>query len=104
LGISTEKRFPPLPDLPTIAEQGVPGYDIIQWFGVFGPAGLPKPIVDKLVTEINAIMKTPEFSEKVQSLGGTVYEGVSGEAFAAYIRTDSAKWDKLIKTANIKIE
>jgi tripartite-type tricarboxylate transporter receptor subunit TctC len=62
---------------------------------------LPKPIVEKLNAEINAIMKTPEFIEKIESQGGTIYGG-TGESFATYIRTDTAKWDKLIKTANIK--
>ena len=103
LGITSAKRSPLLPDVPTIAEQGVSGYEIIQWFGVFGPAGMPKPIVDKLNTEINAIMKTPEFAEKIASQGGTIHGG-SAETFAAYIRSDTAKWDKLVKSANIKLE
>jgi tripartite-type tricarboxylate transporter receptor subunit TctC len=101
LGITSAKRSTLLPDLPTIAEQGLPGYEVIQWFGVFGPAGLPKSVVDKLNGEINAIMKTPEFIEKIESQGGTIFGG-TGESFATYIRTDTAKWDKLIKTANIK--
>ena len=103
LGITSAKRSSLLPDVPTIAEQGIPGYEIIQWFGVFGPPGLPKPIVDKLSTEINAIMKTPEFAEKIASQGGDVLGG-SPESFAAYIRADAAKWDKLVKGANIKLE
>jgi tripartite-type tricarboxylate transporter receptor subunit TctC len=103
LGITSAKRSPLLPDVPTIAEQGVAGYEIIQWFGMFGPPGLPKPIVDKLSAEINAIMKTPEFAEKIASQGGTIYGGTP-ESFAAYIRTDTAKWDKLVKSANIKLE
>lgn len=103
LGITSAKRSSLLPDVPTIAEQGIPGYEIIQWFGVFGPPGLPKPIVDKLNAEINAIMKTPEFAERIASQGGDVYGGTP-EAFATYIRTDTAKWDKLVKGANIKLE
>jgi tripartite-type tricarboxylate transporter receptor subunit TctC len=103
LGITSAKRSDLLPDVPTIAEQGVAGYEIIQWFPVLGPPGMPKAIVDKLNAEINAIMKTPEFVEKVQSQGGTIHGG-SPESLAAYIKTDSAKWDKLVKSANIKIE
>ncbi len=103
LGITSAKRSSLLLDVPTIAEQGLPGYEIIQWFGMFGPPGLPKPIVDKLNTEINAIMKTPEFAEKVTSQGGLVYGG-SPDEFAAYIRTDVPKWDKLVKSANIKLD
>jgi tripartite-type tricarboxylate transporter receptor subunit TctC len=103
LGITSARRSSLLPEVPTIAEQGVPGYEIIQWFGVFGPPGLPKPIVDKLNTEINAIMKMPDFAEKIASQGGTIHGG-SPEAFAGYIKTDTAKWDKLVKGANIKPE
>ena len=103
LGITSAKRSSLLPDVPTIAEQGLPGYEIIQWFGVFGPPGLPKPIVDKLNSEINAIMKTPEFTEKIESQGGVVIGG-STEQFATYIRNDVPKWDKLVKAANIKLE
>ena len=103
LGITSAKRSSLLPDVPTIAEQGIPGYEIIQWFGVFGPPGLPKPIADKLNTEINAIMKTPEFAEKIASQGGDVYGG-SPDVFAVYIRTDTVKWDQLVKGANIKLE
>jgi len=103
LGITSAKRSDLLPDVPTIAEQGVAGYEIIQWFPILGPPGMPKPIVDKLNAEINAIMKTPEFLEKVQSQGGTVHGGTA-DSLAAYIKTDSAKWDKLVKSANIKID
>jgi tripartite-type tricarboxylate transporter receptor subunit TctC len=101
LGVTSAKRSSLMPNLPTIAEQGIPGYEVIQWFGVFGPPGLPKPIVDKLNGEINAIMKTPEFVEKIESQGGTIFGG-SPASFVEYIRTDTVKWDKLIKTANIK--
>jgi len=103
LGITSAKRSALLPDVPTIAEQGLPGYEIIQWFGILGPHGTPKPIVDKLNTEINAIMKTPEFAEKVASQGGLVIGG-SPEEFAAYIKSDVPKWDKLVKAANIKLD
>ena len=103
LAITSAKRSALMPDVPTIAEAGVAGYEIIQWFAVFGPPGMPKPIVDKLNAEINAIMKTPEFVEKVQSQGGTVHGGTA-ESLAAYVKTDSAKWEKLVRTANIKLE
>jgi tripartite-type tricarboxylate transporter receptor subunit TctC len=103
LGITSAKRSSLLPDVPTIAEQGLPGYEIIQWFGMFGPPGMPKPIVDKLNTEINAILKSPDVAEKVASQGGLVIGGTP-EEFAAYIRNDVPKWDKLVKAANIKLD
>ena len=103
LGITSAKRSALLPDVPTIAEQGLPGYEIIQWFGILGPPGMPKPIVDKLNTEINAILKMPDVAEKVASQGGLVIGGTP-EEFAAYIRNDVPKWDKLVKAANIKLD
>ena len=103
LGITSAKRSRLLPEVPTIAEQGLSGYEIIQWFGVFGPPGMPKTIVDKLNAEINAIIKLPDVVEKIESQGGTIYGGTPA-AFASYIETDTAKWDKLVKAANIKPE
>ena len=103
LGITSARRSPLLPEVPTIAEQGLSGYEIIQWFGVFGPPGMPKTIVDKLNAEINAIVKLPDVAEKIESQGGTIYGGTPA-AFASYIETDTAKWDKLVKAANIKPE
>ena len=103
LGITSAKRSALMPEVPTIAEQGLAGYEIIQWFGVFGPPGMPKLIVDKLNAEINAIVKLPDVVEKIQSQGGTIYGGTPA-AFASYIETDTVKWDKLVKAANIKPE
>ena len=103
LGITSAKRSSLMPEVPTIAEQGLAGYEVIQWFAVFGPPGLPKPIVDKLNAEINAIIKQPDVVEKIQSQGGTIYGGTPA-ALADYIRTDSAKWDKLVKSAGIKLD
>ena len=103
LGITSAKRSNLMPELPTIAEQGLAGYEVIQWFGVFGPPGLPKAIVDRLNAEINAIIKSPDVVEKIESQGGTIYGGTP-DSFAAYIKTDTAKWDKLVKAANIKLD
>ena len=103
LGITSTKRSPLLPNVPTIAESGVPGYEMSQWFGVFGPAGLPPAITDKLATEINAILKTPDVAEKIASQGGDIIGGSPAE-FAAFLKTDTVRWAKLIKDANIKPE
>ena len=103
LGITSTKRSPLMPNVPTIAESGVPGYEMSQWFGVFGPAGLPPAITQKLAAEINAILKTPDVAEKIASQGGDII-GSSPEAFAAFLKTDTVRWAKLIKDANIKAE
>jgi len=103
LGITSMRRSELVPDVPTIAEAGVPGYEMGQWFAVFGPAGLPKPITDRLNKEINALLKTPEVTEKINSQGGEIIGG-SAEEFAAFLKTDTARWAKLIKDADIKPE
>jgi len=103
LGITSTKRSPLLPSVPTIAEQGVPGYEMGQWFGVFAPAGMPKELTNKLANEIIAIIKSPEVVEKINQQGGDVI-ATGPEQFAAFLRKDTAHWSKLIKEANIKVE
>ena len=103
LGITSTRRSELVPDVPTIAEAGVPGYEMGQWFAVFGPAGLPKPITERLNKEINALLKSPDVTEKINSQGGEIIGG-STEEFAAFLKTDTARWAKLIKDANIKPE
>lgn len=101
LGVTTSKRLGSLPDVPTIAEAGVPGYEMGGWFGVLTTGGVPKPIVSKLNTEIVRILREPEFSEKLTSQEAIIAAG-SPEAFADYIRVEHAKWAKVIKQAGIK--
>jgi tripartite-type tricarboxylate transporter receptor subunit TctC len=103
LGITSTRRSELVPDIPTIAEAGVPGYEMGQWFAVFGPAGLPKAITERLNKEINALLKSPDVTEKINSQGGEIIGG-SAEEFAAFLKTDTARWAKLIKDADIKPE
>ena len=103
LGITSSKRSPLLPNVPTIAEQGVPGYEMGQWFGVFGPAGMAKELTNKLAQEIIAIIKSPEVVEKINQQGGEVI-ATGPEQFTAFLPRDTAHWSKLIKEANIKVE
>jgi tripartite-type tricarboxylate transporter receptor subunit TctC len=103
LAVTGDHRSPAFPDLPTVAEAGVPGYVAATWTGVIAPAGVPKPIVDKLNAAINRALKTPEFLEKFQKTGDEPGGGTP-EEFAQTIRADSAKWGDLIKRAGIKLE
>jgi tripartite-type tricarboxylate transporter receptor subunit TctC len=103
LAITSEKRSPLLPDVPTLAEAGVPNAEMLQWFAVLGPAGLPAPIVEKLNTEINAILQQPDVTEKLASQGGEIVGG-SAEEFAAFLPKDVAAWAELVKEADIRIE
>jgi tripartite-type tricarboxylate transporter receptor subunit TctC len=103
LGITSAKRSPLLPDVPTIAESGVPGFEIAQWFGIFGPAGLPKDIAQRLHAEINAIIKTPDVADKIKAQGGEVL-ALGPAEFAEFLARDTAHWAKLIREADIRIE
>lgn len=103
LGITSPKRSALLPDVPTIAESGLPGYKIEQWFAVMGPAGMPKEVVQKLNKEINSILQSPDIAAQVSKQGGDVIGG-SPEEFAQFLKADTVEWAKLIKDAGIKME
>jgi tripartite-type tricarboxylate transporter receptor subunit TctC len=104
LGIGSEKRLPQAPDIPTIAESGLPGYQAVTWFGLFGPAGLPRDIVMKLNTEVERIFSDPEF--RARFMESQMFESMAGtpEQFADYIKAEREKWSKVIREANIKLE
>ena len=94
------KRSALLPELPTVREAGIPGYEVSAWFGFFGPAGVPKPIVDRLNSELNAIMKLPDIRAKFAELGVETESG-SAEEFSAFVRSEAGKWAAVIKAAGI---
>jgi tripartite-type tricarboxylate transporter receptor subunit TctC len=100
LGISTPQRHPALPVVPLISET-VPGYEVRGWNGILAPAHTPKPIIDRLNTEIVRIVRTPEFTERLTG-EGAVAVGNTPEQFDAIIRSDIAKWAKVIKDAGIR--
>ncbi len=103
LAVSGAKRSAVFPDLPTLAESGVPGYDVTSWSGMVVPAGVPRTIVDRLNAEVNKAIVAPAYKEKFEALGS---EGGGGtpEAFAELIRVDSAKWADVIKRSGAKID
>jgi tripartite-type tricarboxylate transporter receptor subunit TctC len=103
LAVTTTKRLDSLPNIPTLAESGMPGFEAVSWGGVMVPAGTPKPIVDKLHSEIVAILKMPDVREKLDALGAEIV-GNSPEEFKDYIIAETAKWEKVAKAANIKID
>ena len=90
-----------LPEVPTIAEGGVPGYEVLGWYGIVGPAGMPKDLVSRLSTEIARILKTPEVREKILREGAEPI-GNSPEEFATFLAEDQRKWARVIKAANIR--
>ncbi len=103
LGISGSKRSTVVPDIPTLAEAGVKGFDAITWYGLVAPAGTPAPVIDRLNAEANRALKLPDVREKYAADGIDVGGGTPQE-FGTLIRADIAKWAKVIKTAGIKPE
>jgi tripartite-type tricarboxylate transporter receptor subunit TctC len=103
LGVTSAKRSAILPDVPTIAESGLPGYEATPWFGVLAPAGTPKEIVDRLHSEIVAILALPEVKEQLLAQGAEPV-GDTPEHFAEVIRADLTKWAALIEKAGISLD
>ncbi len=100
LGISSTKRSAAMPDLPTIAEAALPGYEAIQWFGMFAPAGTPPAVVARLHKEIEAALKSAEMQKRMTSDGADAVGNTPGE-FTAQIKAELEKWAKVAKAAKI---
>lgn len=103
LGVTTARRTPAAPDVPTIAESGLPGYEQSAWHGLLAPAGTPEAIITKLHAEVVRALRSPDVAERFAVQGIDVI-GSSPAEFAAFIRQDLAKYEKLVKTANIRID
>jgi tripartite-type tricarboxylate transporter receptor subunit TctC len=101
LGVTTAKRSQALPDVPSIAEAGVPGYEATQWFGLLAPAGTPRPVIDRLNQEMVKLLKSPEVRDRLIA-DGTDPAPTTPEEFGAYIKSETEKWTKVIKAAGIK--
>jgi len=103
LAVTGAKRSPALPDVPTIAEAGVPGADFISWNGVHVPARTPRATIAKLNAELDRLLKLPELRERMQTLG-LEPAGGTPEAFAAFVKADIARWAKVIKESGVRVE
>jgi len=103
LGVSGPKRSPGFPELPTIAEAGVPGYEAPIWFGVAAPAGTPRPIVDRLNAAINRAVRSDFFKARYEQIGDEPAGGTP-EEFAALIKRESAKWADVVKRSGAKLD
>ena len=103
LAVTSAKRSPAAPDLPTMAEAGVKGYDAASWFGLFAPAGTPAEIIDRLSEETRRILGMPDVREKLLSLGAQP-AGSTPEEFARFIDNEIAKWGRVIRSANVTIQ
>ena len=100
LGVTTAKRIQILPNVPTLAETGLPGFVTTQWFGVLAPAGTPRPIIDRLYQALTRGASSPDFVERMTAQGVDVVNR-KPEDFAALIKLELAQWAKVIKSAGI---
>ncbi len=103
IAVTTRTRFPALPEIPTINESGVPGYEAIAWFGVVAPLATPREIVTRLNTEINRAVKLPDVQERFAQQGA-IPEPVDPEKFGAFIHGEIIKWAKVIKVSGARVE
>jgi len=103
LAVSGPKRSEALPELPTIAEAGVPGYEATTWTGIVAPVGMPRAIVMRLNAELNQVVASPTFKERVAAIGSEPMSGTP-EQFAALIRTEHAKWAEVVRRSGAKID
>ncbi|AHV93516.1 tripartite tricarboxylate transporter substrate binding protein [Bordetella holmesii] len=103
IAVTSAKRLDVLPEVPTMAESGVPGFESYNWQGIVAPAGTPAPIIARLNTEFNRILKDPEVQKAISDTGSQAGGG-SPEAFGTFIRDETAKWARVIKAGNITLQ
>ena len=103
LAVTTPRRISALPDLPTVAEAGVPGYEVVLWHGLVAPKGVPRPIVDRLNREANEVLKAKDMGDLLAT-DGVAPAGGTPEQFRAVIKADIGRWRGVVKQANIKLD
>ena len=101
--VTSAKRAKPLPDVPTVAESGVPGYEYSTWYGLVAPAGVPRKIIDQLNKATVAVLKTPEMQQRYESQGLDPIPSTSAH-FAAHLRSETEKWTKAVRAAKIPLQ
>jgi len=103
LAVTSARRSPSLPDMPSMQETGIPDFDVSQWYGLFAPAGAPRPVIDRIHREVVEILKTAEMQKRMAGDGA---EGVgsSPAEFAAYVKAETARWSEVIRKSNIKAD
>jgi tripartite-type tricarboxylate transporter receptor subunit TctC len=103
LAVTSARRLPFVPELPTVAESGLPGFEVVEWYAFFGPAGMPREAVERLNREVMAVVGTPEGRRRLQDLGALVTGGTPGE-FGAFLRAEHAKISRIVREARIPME
>ncbi len=103
LGVTSARRSAAAPDIPTIAEQGLPGFEAVSWFALFAPAGTPRPVIDKLQAEVSKQLKSTDIARKLAEIGLDTVGGTP-EELASYQRSEIVKWAKVVKDSGAKAE
>jgi len=103
LAVTTAKRWPGTPDVPTVAESGVPGYEVSGWFGLLAPAGTPKPVIDTLYKAVSAMLRQPDVQKQMLELGAEP-GGNAPDAFAKQVAGEVEKWKKVVAATGVKVE
>jgi tripartite-type tricarboxylate transporter receptor subunit TctC len=103
LAVTSKQRSSALPDVPTVAETVLPGFEVIGWFGILAPAGTPAPIVDRLNRDLNAILQTPETKDRLKDLGTEPLGGTPAE-FGKLVESETARWGEVIRKLGIKAD
>ncbi|MDP2627910.1 MAG: tripartite tricarboxylate transporter substrate binding protein [Candidatus Rokubacteria bacterium] len=103
LAVTTARRTPAAPDIPTVAEAGVPGYEMSQWYGLLAPAGTPTPIIERLNSEIGKALKHPELRSRLQSEGAEAV-GSSPQEFGAFFKAEIVKWTRIVQSTGMRAD
>jgi tripartite-type tricarboxylate transporter receptor subunit TctC len=104
LGVTTAKRVAAAPDIPTLAEGGLPGYELVAWQGIVAPAGVPRPIVDQLARQIGKLVADPATREKFTKIALEPLPGSTPESFAAYVKSEVDRWAVIVKNSGAELE
>jgi tripartite-type tricarboxylate transporter receptor subunit TctC len=103
LAVTTGQRASALPEVPTMAESGLPGFDVSTWFGVFGPAGIPAPIIARLNGAMTTALRSPEMRERLARMGAEPAPGTP-EQFAELLRSELAKYERVVKSSGARVD
>jgi tripartite-type tricarboxylate transporter receptor subunit TctC len=103
IAVSSSERLQALPAVPTLAESGLEGFDMVPWVGMLAPAGTPRPVVDRLSQELAKIVRSPEFSQRILTLGGRPRPS-SADEFRTYLRSEVTRWGTVVKESGARLE